>query len=160
MWLGVCSTRTMVLARLFPFISHDFWDGAYGCIWFASLVCGSSIWLEHARRRGEIALYVIPRAIRTCLSDSWLKSGRSVQVVERCVILHNRLLRCFLIFLRLVFILSLATILTTSVHQPDSLRGLSRWTLGFIMDGPSAAFWRPKPPAGNEHSDTTETLEK
>lgn len=85
MWLGVCSTRTFFFARLFPWISHDYIDGPYGCVFVASLICGSSIWIESPRRRGEIALYVLPRAIRTILSDSWLKSGRrGIRFVERC----------------------------------------------------------------------------
>lgn len=84
MWLGVCSTRTFLVARLFPCISHDYFDGPYGCIFVASLICGSSIWIENPRRRGEIALYVLPRAIRTVLSDSWLGGGRRrIQFAER-----------------------------------------------------------------------------
>ena len=84
MWFGVCSTRTFVGARLFPWISHDYFDGPYGSVLVASLICGSSIWIENPRRRGEIALYVLPRAIRTVLSDSWLRSGqRRVGFVEK-----------------------------------------------------------------------------
>lgn len=41
-----------------------------------------------------------------------------------------------------MFILSLASLLTTAVHRPDSLRGLSRWTLAFVMRGPNAGFWK------------------
>lgn len=73
-----------MLARLFPFISHDFWDGPFGCIMAGCLMCGSSIWIEDGRRRGEIALYVLPRALRTCLPDAWVKSGnRVIRMVER-----------------------------------------------------------------------------
>ena len=43
---------------------------------------------------------------------------------------------------RLVFILSLSTLLTAAVHRPDTLRGLSKWTLGFVVKGPSAGFWK------------------
>ncbi len=39
---------------------------------------------------------------------------------------------------RIVFTLSLATLLTTAVHHPETLRGLSRWTLGFILRGPNS----------------------
>jgi len=39
---------------------------------------------------------------------------------------------------QIVFTLSLATLLTTAVHYPETLRGLSRWTLGFILWGPNA----------------------
>ncbi|KAH8102666.1 hypothetical protein BXZ70DRAFT_1059407 [Cristinia sonorae] len=127
-WISVCLTRTLALARLFPGISHDFWDGPLGCTFVGSLMCGSSIWIEQGRRRGEMALYVLPRALRACFSESWIRSGkRSVKIVER-----------------LVFILSLATLLTAAVHRTDSLRGLSRWTLAFIMKGPNASFWKRK----------------
>lgn len=30
-----------------------------------------------------MALYVLPRAVRACLSSAWLRGGRSVKVVER-----------------------------------------------------------------------------
>ncbi|KAI0756983.1 hypothetical protein C8Q80DRAFT_1264970 [Daedaleopsis nitida] len=127
-WLSVCLTRTLLLARLFPGISHDFWDGPFGCTFAGSLICGSSIWIERGRRRGEMALYVLPRAIRACLPAEWLKSGqKSVRWAER-----------------LMFILSLSTLLTAAIHRPDTLRGLSRWTLAFVMKGPNAGFWRRK----------------
>ncbi|KAI0365254.1 hypothetical protein BV20DRAFT_973444 [Pilatotrama ljubarskyi] len=127
-WFAVCCTRTLVLARLFPGISHDFWDGPFGCTFVGSLVCGASIWIERGARRGEIALYVLPRAIRACLPGDWLKSGRaSVRWAER-----------------LMFVLSLSTLLTAAIHRPDTLRGLSRWTLAFVMKGPNAGFWRRK----------------
>ncbi|KAF9056165.1 hypothetical protein BJ165DRAFT_1522108 [Panaeolus papilionaceus] len=127
-WYSVCLTRTLVLARLFPFISHDFWDGPFGCIMAGCLACGGSIWIENGRRRGEMALYVLPRAVRACLPDAWVKSGRpGVKLVER-----------------LAFVLSISTLLTAAAHRPDSLRGLSRWTLAFVTNGPSAGFWKRK----------------
>ena len=47
-------------------------------------MCGSSIWIEAGKRRGEMALYVLPRALRACLSNTWIKSGnRGAKVVER-----------------------------------------------------------------------------
>ena len=86
-WMAVCLTRTLALARLFPHITHDFWDGPLGCTFMGSLVCGASIWIERGRRRGEMALYVLPRAIRACISDKWVKSGRlSVRWAERYVL--------------------------------------------------------------------------
>ncbi|TBU48330.1 hypothetical protein BD309DRAFT_884692 [Dichomitus squalens] len=125
-WYGVCLTRTLLLARLFPGISHDFWDSSLGCTFVGSLLCGASIWIERGRRRGEMALYVLPRAIRACISDQWVKSGRpSVRWAER-----------------LVFVLPLSTILTAAVHRPDTLRGLSKWALAFVMKGPNAGFWK------------------
>lgn len=83
-WLSVCFTRTLFVARLLgPYVSHDWWDGPYGCVMVGSLICGGSIWIENGRRRGEMALYVLPRAVRACLSSAWLRGGRSVKVVER-----------------------------------------------------------------------------
>ncbi|KAF8350059.1 hypothetical protein F5887DRAFT_1223544 [Amanita rubescens] len=129
-WYAVCLTRTLALARLFPWISHDYWDGPYGCLLTGSLACGNSIWIENGRRRGEMALYVLPRALRTCMPNSWL-NGRNklVSLIER-----------------LTFILSFSTLVTAAIHRPDTLRGLSRWTLAFIMKVPNAGFWKHTTP--------------
>ncbi|KAL5518936.1 hypothetical protein ACEPAH_619 [Sanghuangporus vaninii] len=118
-WSAVCFTRSWGIARLFPRLSHNFIDGPFGCIMAGCLVCGGSIWIEQGRRRGEIALYVLPRALRSLLSESWLRSGtKSLMVIER-----------------LAFALSLASIITASRHCPETLRGLSRWTAMFILKG-------------------------
>jgi hypothetical protein len=85
-WAAVCFTRTLAVARVLPEISHDFYDGPFGCVMVGCLVCGSSIWIESGRRRGEMALYVLPRAIRACLPDRWLRSGRKgVHAIEQLV---------------------------------------------------------------------------
>ncbi|KAG7099209.1 hypothetical protein E1B28_001076 [Marasmius oreades] len=122
-WLAVCFTRTMGLARLFPQISHEFWDGPYGCTLAGCLVCGSSIWIEKGRRRGEMALYVLPRAIRTCIPDRWVRS-------------RNMALE------RFAFVISAAFLLMTAKDDGESLRGMSRWVLSFMMNGPHAGFWQ------------------
>lgn len=85
-WYGVCLARTVVLARIFPFLSHDFWDGPHGAMLAGSLACGASIWIENGRRRGEMALYVLPRALRTIL-PGWLarNQGWKSRVVEQYV---------------------------------------------------------------------------
>ncbi|PPQ80833.1 hypothetical protein CVT25_001958 [Psilocybe cyanescens] len=127
-WYTVCLTRTLVLAKLFPSISHDFWDGPLGCSFAGCLACGSSIWIENGRRRGEMALYVLPRAVRSILPDAWIKSGN----------------KGFKIAERIAFIFSISTLLTAATHRPDSLRGLSRWTLAFITNGPNTGFWKRK----------------
>ncbi|KAJ6575120.1 hypothetical protein B0H19DRAFT_935207 [Mycena capillaripes] len=127
-WYSVCLTRSLVFARLFPFISHDFWDGPYGGVLAGCLVCGSSIWIENGRRRGEMALYVLPRAVRACLPDAWVRSGNAgVRLAER-----------------ITFVLSLSSLLTAASHHPHTLRGLSRWGLRFIVKGPNVGFWRNK----------------
>ncbi|ETW87224.1 hypothetical protein HETIRDRAFT_431632 [Heterobasidion irregulare TC 32-1] len=123
-WMAICLTRTHLIARLLPKISHDFYDGPFGCIMAGCLACGSSIWIENGRRRGEMALYVLPRAIRACLPNTWARSGKgSVYALER-----------------IAFTLSLAHLLTSGTYRMDTNRGLARWTLNFVLNGPNAAF--------------------
>ncbi|KAF9270214.1 hypothetical protein L218DRAFT_849302 [Marasmius fiardii PR-910] len=125
-WFAVCFTRTIGLARLFPYVSHEFWDGPFGCILAGCLICGSSIWIEKGRRRGEMALYVLPRAIRTCIPDRWARSRNSgTMALERSA-----------------FVVSAAFLLVTARDDGESLRGMSRWVLSFMMNGPHAGFWQ------------------
>ena len=140
----MCLTRTVLLARLFPFVSHDFWDGPYGGILGGSLLCGSSIWIENGRRRGEMALYVLPRAVRSLLPYKWMRSrDRRVILVERSVISDGISARThFYVYFSIAFVLSLSTLMTAAIHRPDSLRGLSRWTIAFVMRGPNEGFWK------------------
>lgn len=85
-WGAVCGTRTRGPARALPCVSHDFWDGPFGGIMAGCLLCGTSIWLENGRRRGEMALYVLPRAVRAILPDRLVKSGhRGARLAERYV---------------------------------------------------------------------------
>jgi len=84
MWYGMCFVRTVGLARLFPNISHRFWDGPQGCIFLGIAPAGLAMYIENGRRRGELALYVLPRAVRTLLAERWLRSGkRSARWSER-----------------------------------------------------------------------------
>ncbi|KAF7339468.1 hypothetical protein MSAN_02161100 [Mycena sanguinolenta] len=124
--LAILGALRIVLARLLPFVSHDFWDGPFGGVLAGCLVCGSSIWIENGRRRGEMSLYVLPRAVRACLPDRWVRSGNTgVRLAER-----------------ITFVVSLSALLTAASHHPHTLRGLSRWGLRFIVKGPNVAFWK------------------
>ena len=131
-YLTVCTFHTFI-PRLLPFlfspgrISHDFIDGPWGVVFAGSFICGgASIWIEHPKRRGEMALYVIPRAIRAMLSDRWVKrDGVVFRAIER-----------------LIFALSLSTLLTSAIYRPNALRGLSKWTLAFITKGTEHGFWK------------------
>lgn len=144
-WYTVCLTRSIALARIFPFISHDFWDGPFGCVFAGCLVCGSSIWIENGRRRGEMALYVLPRAIRACLPDAWARNGnRGVRIAERSVIYYTTIKSSLKGLPRIAFVLSFSTLITAATHHPETLRGLSRWTLAFVTNGPNAGFWKRK----------------
>ena len=78
-----CPTCAALLARVLPRVAHDVWDGPHGCAFVGALVCGGAIWIEQGRRRGEMALYVLPRAVRACVPEALLRSGRRVQLLER-----------------------------------------------------------------------------
>ncbi|KZV78481.1 hypothetical protein EXIGLDRAFT_662412, partial [Exidia glandulosa HHB12029] len=88
-WSTICASRSTVLPRL-PFlrerVGHQFWDGPQGCILLGCLTCGLSIFIESPSRRGEIALYVMPRAIRSLLRWKWVDRSNGVaRLVERTV---------------------------------------------------------------------------
>lgn len=75
-----------------------------------------------------MALYVLPRAIKASLPAKWTAGNHAgARLAER-----------------IVFVLSLASLLTFAAHEPESLRGLSRWTLSFVMKGPNAGFWKKR----------------
>ena len=80
----ICLSRTVLGPRLFPTLSHQVIDGSLGGVTLGCITCCLSLYIERGKRRGEIALYVLPRGIRTLLKESWLRSGSaSVLVVER-----------------------------------------------------------------------------
>ncbi|CAG7847297.1 SubName: Full=Uncharacterized protein {ECO:0000313/EMBL:CCA71015.1} [Serendipita indica DSM 11827] len=94
-------------------------DGSLGGVALGCVMCCLSLYIERGKRRGEIALYVLPRGIRTLFKESWLRSGSaSVLVVER-----------------FAFAFACATLVTFAKHDPSSLRGLSQWGLGFVYEG-------------------------
>jgi len=82
----ICLSRTVIGPRLFPKLSHQTIDGPLGGVALGCIVCCLSLYIERGKRRGEIALYVLPRAIRTLFKESWLRSGSfSVLWTERSV---------------------------------------------------------------------------
>ena len=94
-WMTVCSVRTLFVARLLPFISHNFYDGPYGAILAGSLVCGNSIWIEQGRRRGEIALYVAPKAIRSLFKTQHGQGSKRLMLerwVQQIIVVDIRVL--------------------------------------------------------------------
>ena len=78
--------RTLVLPRLFPHVSYDYWDSGLGP-WMGSMVCGLSVFIEQKRKRAEMALYVAPRAlfaVAEAFKPGWLsQSERSALRAER-----------------------------------------------------------------------------
>lgn len=82
----ICLSRTIIGPRIFPKLSHQIIDGPFGGVTLGCIICCLSLYIEKGRRRGEIALYVLPRSIRTLFKESWLRSdGLSVQWAERFV---------------------------------------------------------------------------
>lgn len=139
MWYGICFVRTFGLAKLFPNISNGFWDGPQGCILLGTAPAGLAMYIEKGRRRGELALYVLPRAVRTLLAERWVRSGqRSARWSERCAESH---LQCSYRqtnadwFLSLIFILSTVTIVTLFKQNPASIRGVTKKVMAFMYQG-------------------------
>ena len=67
-YYGICLSRTLLGPRLFneKTISRQDWDSGL-CVRAASVLCGWSILIEKERRRGELAMFVAPRAAATFL---------------------------------------------------------------------------------------------
>ncbi|KDN45295.1 hypothetical protein K437DRAFT_256639 [Tilletiaria anomala UBC 951] len=110
-WFPVCVGRTLVLPKLFPNISHNFWDGGLGPA-MGSWACGFSVFIEEKRKRAEMALYVAPRAlfaITESLRPGWISDGqnKSARVAER-----------------IIFGLSAGLVITTAKYRPGLLRGI------------------------------------
>ncbi|KAH7104379.1 hypothetical protein BKA62DRAFT_694497 [Auriculariales sp. MPI-PUGE-AT-0066] len=129
-WATICASRTGVIPRIPGLrgrLSHQYLDGPHGAVLFGCMVCGLSIFIETPSRRGEIALYVMPRALRSLLRGSWIsRDNRPAHLVERTVA-----------------VLCLAWLAMAAKHDAGSLRGLSRWVLSFAMRGRA-----PPPPSG------------
>lgn len=71
-YYGICLSRTQLGPRLFSekTISRQDWDSGL-CVRVACLLCGWSIMIEKERRRGELAMFVAPRAAATFLPRSY-----------------------------------------------------------------------------------------
>jgi hypothetical protein len=110
-WFMVCLGRTLFLPRLFPSVSHRFWDSGLGPL-MGSFACGFAIFIEEKRKRAEMALYVAPRALYACaemLRPGWLSNGESGAVWAE----------------RIVFGLAGAIVVTAARFRPQSLRGIT-----------------------------------
>lgn len=86
-WFMVCVGRSLLLPKLFPNVSHIYWDAGIGPI-MGSWACGLSVFIEEKRKRAEMALYVAPRALfatAEALKPGWISDGhnRSARMAER-----------------------------------------------------------------------------
>lgn len=67
-WGGVCLGRTTLFPKLFPSVSQWYWDAGFAPQ-LGSFLCGFALLLESKRRRGEMALYVAPRALYAVMEE-------------------------------------------------------------------------------------------
>lgn len=107
----VCFGRSLVLPRLFPRVSHSFWDRGLGPL-MGSMACGLAIFIEERRKRAEMALYVAPRAlyaVAEMAKPGWLSQG------ERGAVWAERF----------VFGVTVGIVLTAARFRPDFLRGVT-----------------------------------
>ncbi|PWN42057.1 hypothetical protein IE81DRAFT_290943 [Ceraceosorus guamensis] len=117
-WFMVCLGRSILFPKLFPHVSHSFWDAGFGPL-LGSLTCGWSVFIEEKRKRAEMALYVAPRALFACAEiakPGWVSSGaRGALWTER-----------------ILFGLSLGVITSAARHRPDLLRGITS-TMAWVV---------------------------
>ncbi|KAK9471063.1 uncharacterized protein V1510DRAFT_421164 [Dipodascopsis tothii] len=74
-WYSVCLTRTRLGPWLFPRVSAQKWDDKIGpCL--GCLMCGWSVLIEKRSRIGELALFVLPRALLATMNTNNAGIGR------------------------------------------------------------------------------------
>ncbi|PRP80383.1 hypothetical protein PROFUN_11981 [Planoprotostelium fungivorum] len=125
-WFSVCLTRTLLGPKLFPNLRDNLpLDNRVGLI--GSLICGLSILIENKRRRSEMALYVLPRALYILLDQLYLGRGLS-NGKNDAQIFVDRLSRTMR-WEKLVFGLSMGTVVTSLRYKPELVRGLVKGVL-------------------------------
>lgn len=111
-WYCVCIARTRLGPKLFPKATaqqlEDSWGPGLG-----SLTCGLSSLVETPKRRGELALFVSPRALSVALPNEF----------------HEKYFRTEV----LLFALSFATILTGVQSGNPNIRGVFRRLMGSVF---------------------------
>ena len=72
MYYGICLSRTQIGPRIFgeKQVSRQEWDSGL-CVRAACVLCGWSVMIEAERRRGELAMFVAPRALATVVPRSY-----------------------------------------------------------------------------------------
>jgi hypothetical protein len=104
-YYGVCLSRTRLGPKLFSYktITPQMWDSGL-CVLAGCLLCGSSILVEHARKRLEILFFVLPRAAAVWFPRRYLPENRWKE--------------------HAAFALSAAILLTTAQEDPARVRGV------------------------------------
>ena len=75
-YYGVCLSRTRLGPKLFNYdtVTPQMWDSGL-CVGTGCVLCGWSILIEAERRREELALFVMPRALGTLLPREYDAKG-------------------------------------------------------------------------------------
>lgn len=73
MYYGICLSRTLLGPHLLPSISQQRWDSGL-CVKVGCALCGWAVLLEQPKRRGELALFVAPRAAATFVPRTYDES--------------------------------------------------------------------------------------
>lgn len=116
-WYSVCLFRSRIGPKLFPEWSAQQLEDTYGP-GLGSLTCGLSSLVEFPKRRGELALFVAPRALATFLPsiDQYKDSRRAFRI------------EC------LVFALSFAGLVTgTRFSGPENIRGVFKKLISSVF---------------------------
>ncbi|KAI8344343.1 hypothetical protein BC941DRAFT_408384 [Chlamydoabsidia padenii] len=121
-WYSICLTRTRIGHQLLG-IQQERLDDTLGPL-IGSAMCGLSLMIENKHRRGEMALYVVPRALFSVterLIGSWYNKGRwwEPKLAEATE--------------TLVFATSVMTVLNAMYKDKDMVRSSVRGILGWIM---------------------------
>ncbi|KAF1962841.1 hypothetical protein CC80DRAFT_541989 [Byssothecium circinans] len=76
-YYGVCLSRTRLGPKVFSYktVTPQMWDSGL-CVLGGSLLCGGSIFVEQARKRMEILLFVLPRAAATWFPRRYLPENQ------------------------------------------------------------------------------------
>jgi len=130
-WYAVCLTRTRIGPKLFPNLpNHNMLDNKVALI--GCLVCGISILIESKRRRSEMALYVLPRALYAFLDEIYLSRGLGRNDVTDAKVFVQRIERTMR-WEKAIFGLSMGTVVTYIQYRPDLVRGLVRGVIGWMI---------------------------
>lgn len=130
-YYSVCMVRSRAGPALFPRLPKGTFDNFYapfvGC-----LLCGLSVLIETKHRRGEMALYVAPRAVFAFYERMSASKG-----AEQRALSHRREFTEIMIFAS-----SMGVVMAALKERPDVLRGVVKGILGFVAGTNGAAAKR------------------
>lgn len=111
-WYAVCLARKRLLPKMFPEVPNTRWDSTIAPT-AGAIACGFSGFIETAQRRKELALFVLPRAIGTLVPTELSETNILIE--------------------RLVFALSMATLMAYCKRDPGKVRGIFGKGLKAVM---------------------------